>query len=254
MTDVSLLIDQGNTRLKWVWSRGPEIDEKSAGRGDFKAFGQCIQSGGCRRPESVMISSVAGAEDTDRLGRLIESRWAIRPRKLESNSEQGGVRNGYTEPATLGVDRWLAIVGAVGRYGKPIIIWDLGTASTLDAVDASGQHLGGLIYPGPATMLDSLRRNTKLSVPDAPEYAAVFAEQEYPPGVSPGRATAACIGHGVLAAQLGALNQFQKNVSARIGENPKLVVTGGAAETVMSLLNLDHVLDPWLVFRGMLIA
>jgi type III pantothenate kinase len=60
------------------------------------------------------------------------------------------------------VDRWLAIVGAAHTYGMPVVIWDLGTATTLDAVDEQGQHRGGLIYPGPETMLNSLTELTEI--------------------------------------------------------------------------------------------
>ncbi len=144
----------------------------------------------------------------------------------------------------LGVDRWLAIVGAVAKHGKPVIIWDLGTATTLDAVDETGQHLGGMIYPGPATMLGALDRDTKLMVPADLEGAAV----------TPGRSTAACISNGIFAAQVGALNQFLRNISEEMGGAPMLVVTGGAASQILPLLDFECIHDPWLVFRGMMIG
>ena len=144
----------------------------------------------------------------------------------------------------LGIDRWLAIVGAVARHGKPVVIWDLGTATTLDAVDETGLHLGGMIYPGPATMLDSLSTDTKLRVPPNLESSSV----------TPGRSTAACICNGVYAAQVGALNQFLRNISERMVGEPRLAVTGGAASQILPLLDFQYIHDPWLVFRGMLVG
>ena len=144
----------------------------------------------------------------------------------------------------LGVDRWLAIAGAVARHGKPVVIWDLGTATTLDAVDQTGQHLGGMIYPGPATMLGSLGRETKLRVPPNLETSAI----------SPGWSTRSCISNGVFAAQVGALNQFLRKVSEQMSQEPALVVTGGAANWVLPLLDFKTIHDPWLVFRGMLVG
>jgi type III pantothenate kinase len=243
VTEVALLIDQGNTRLKWVLARCGEIDEKSAGQGDFDAFKQTCRHEAFVEPDTVLISSVAGIEDAQTLVGFCESQWGRETQMLVSTKQRGGVRNAYPEPEMLGVDRWLAIVGAVARYGKPVVIWDLGTATTLDAVDETGQHLGGMIYPGPATMLDSLRRDTKLRVPANLENA----------GVIPGRSTADCISNGIFAAQLGALNQFLRKVSDEMGRQPEIVVTGGAATWIVPMLDFETIHDPWLVFRGMLI-
>jgi len=244
VADVKLLIDQGNTRLKWVLARDGEIDEKSAGHGDLEAFNQACRHDASFHPASVLISSVAGREDTQVLADFSESRWGIEAQLLESTEQRGEVRNAYREPKMLGVDRWLAIVGAVARYGKPVVIWDLGTATTLDAVDQTGQHLGGMIYPGPATMLDSLSRDTNLNVPPNLENSAV----------TPGRSTGSCIGNGVYAAQVGALNQFLRNTSEEMGGTPMLLVTGGAASQILPRLDFEYIHDPWLVFRGMLVG
>ena len=244
MADVALLIDQGNTRLKWVLARDGEIDENSAGQGDLEVFMQtCLQVASIL-PASVLISSVASKEEARVLAGFCESRWGLKAQLLESAEQRGGVQNAYREPKMLGVDRWLAIVGAVARHGKPVVIWDLGTATTLDAVDETGLHLGGMIYPGPATMLDSLGRDTKLRVPPNLEFSAV----------TPGRSTAVCISNGVYAAQVGALNQFLSNVSEEMGGEPLLVVTGGAASQILPLLDFQYIHDPWLVFRGMLVG
>ena len=165
MTETVLLIDQGNTRSKWVLARDGDIVKASAGSGDSTALAAAF-GGSTESLNDILFSSVAGAEAVQEVSELCHGRWGITPRRLESKAEQGGVRCAYADPTALGVDRWLAIVGAVNRYGKPIVIWDLGTATTLDAVDGKGDHLGGMILPGPATMLNSLRRETRLRVPN----------------------------------------------------------------------------------------
>ena len=195
-------------------------------------------------PGSVLCSSVAGGEEARELAGFCESRWGLKAQMLESTGQRGEVCNAYRKPKMLGVDRWLAIVGAVARHGKPVVIWDLGTATTLDAVDHTGQHLGGMIYPGPATMLDSLSRDTNLRVPPNLENSAV----------TPGRSTSSCISNGVYAAQVGALNQFLRNISEEMGGTPMLLVTGGAASQILPLLDFEYIHDPWLVFRGMLVG
>jgi len=109
-------------------------------------------------------------------------------------------------------------------------------------VDRDGQHAGGLIYPGPATMLRALGRDTKLNVPENLAVASTL----------PGRSTARCIKNGVFAAQLGALNQFLRHLPESPGGGLKLIITGGAAGELLPLLDFQYIHDPWLVFRGML--
>ena len=244
MNDARLLVDVGNSRIKWAWARGGELLLERGGHGEFSDLERACRPAAASRPSEVLVASVAGAERARQIAELCTVRWDIAPRILSSQAEQGGVRNGYREPEKLGVDRWLAIVGAVARYGKPVVVWDLGTAATLDAVDGDGQHLGGWILPGPATMLDSLGRKTKLKVP---EELAEFG------AIEPGIATAECIRRGVLAAQAGALEQFLQSLEGRLGENPQRIVTGGAAPSLVEALGIDCVLDPLLVFRGMLV-
>lgn len=247
-----LLIDQGNTRLKWVPALDDQLVTDGAGQGDFDAFREASGSAG-QSPQLVLLAGVADPEQKQGLADYCRDRWGIEVCLLVSRRKQGGVRNAYREPATLGVDRWLAIVGAANHHGMPVVIWDLGTASTLDAVDEQGRHLGGLIYPGPATMLRALQSDTRLSVPDAPPGATPREAGTSGPGVAPGTSTSDCIGRGILAAQLGALNQFMRSVSSSGGTPPRLVVTGGAAEPILPLLDFPVIHDPWLVFRGMLI-
>jgi type III pantothenate kinase len=238
-----VLIDQGNTRLKWVLAVGGDIDEASAGHGNFEAFCQAFGPQAPVQPQAIMFSSVASEDEANALVQFCLLRWGVEAQLLTSTKQRGGVRNAYDDPGMLGVDRWLAIVGAVSSYGTPVVVWDLGTASTLDAVDAAGQHLGGMIYPGPATMARSLTRDTRLKVPPDLEGAST----------DPGDSTPACIRNGVFAAQVGALNMFLRSVSGPGGEQPKIIITGGAANAILPALEFDYIHDPWLVFRGMLV-
>jgi len=242
MAERVLLIDRGNTRLKWVEAVDGVIDEDSSGRGDFSAFEITCRSAGFMPPSRVLFSSVAGSEAANELTEFFAAEWLITAQRLQTKNRSETVINGYAEPDQLGVDRWLAIVGAVAQHGKPVVVWDLGTASTLDAVDESGRHVGGMIYPGPATMLRSLAGDTKLEVPGELRGAET----------GPGRSTATCIRNGVLAAQIGALNQFLRNTRIAEQIQPKLIVTGGGAAEILPLVDFPCIHDPWLVFRGML--
>lgn len=247
MSKKRLLLDQGSSRIKWLWADGSEIDTDSAGKGGFGDLLTACSAETAPVPQEVLLSSVAGEEHVAAVAQFCSDKWGIEPRLMRSRKEQIGVRNIYSDPQRLGVDRWLAIIGAVDRFGKPVVIWDLGTASTLDAVDSVGRHLGGMIYPGPATMLRSLQNDTKLNVP------MDFDASEIISWLGAGENTAECILKGVLAAQVGALNQFLRHVSLQMDKAPLLVVTGGAADRIVPLLDFEHIHDPWLVFRGMLV-
>jgi len=252
MADCLLLVDMGNTRLKWVWALGGAIDESTFGRGsrgDFLA--ECKPPAGVT-PARVLVSSVANMENTAHIVSACEKKWGKPVKRLESLSIQAGIVNAYEDPTMLGVDRWLAIVGAEHAYGTPLVIMDLGTATTLDAVDEQGRHLGGLILPGPALMLEALASATAMQVPA--DFKSGETEHEKPggPGVGPATSTASAIREGVLAAQVGAMNQFLRHVATKLPSEPKLVVTGGAAEGILHRFESHFVFDPWLVFKGML--
>lgn len=244
MPDHKLLIDLGNTRVKWAWAHDDEVDTDSAGQGDEAGFERVIREAGGSPPAGILLSSVAGEERTRRIVDACGQRWNTPVRRLHSRAAQGGVRCAYADPSRLGVDRWLALVGAVAAYGKPVVVWDLGTAATLDAVNTAGQHVGGLILPGPETMRTSLAAKTKLNVPESLE------------GVDrlrPGRDTRECIACGIMAAQVGAVLVFLEQVVESESAAPRLVITGGGAAAVRPLLERDSIHDPWLVFRGMLV-
>ncbi len=253
MPESVLLIDMGNSRIKWVWAVDGRMDEETCGQGSLDAFGRFTKSHAGDPPSRVLLSSVAAEKRTKAVVDACNSHWAVTVSRLVSSRQQAGIRNAYEQAETLGVDRWLAIVGAARTYGMPVVIWDLGTATTLDAVDAAGQHLGGYICPGPATMLEALKSGTALTVPGDLSGALEDSSTGQEHSISPGQTTADCIIQGVIATRVGALNQFLRYISPQAG-NPMLVVTGGAAQELLPRLNFKHIHDPWLVFRGMLTA
>ena len=252
MTEWTLLIDMGNTRLKWVWADGGTIDQSTFGRGSQDDFLSQCQPPANARPGRVLVSSVADQAGTSRIVSDCETRWGAPVKRLQTLNSQDGIVNAYEDPATLGIDRWLAIVGAAHAYGTSLVIMDLGTATTLDAVDGQGRHLGGLILPGPALMLESLATATAMPVPTGFGDGHTGRKVADGPGVGPASSTSEAIREGIFAAQIGALNQFMRHVSAKLNKEPGLVLTGGAAECILDRLESRPVFDPWLVFKGML--
>lgn len=251
-TELCLLIDMGNTRIKWVWVRGGMIIESSLGRGRPADFFELCSGPDGIMPGRILLSSVASQSSTAEMAVICARKFGMAAQVVQASSNLAGIENGYENPAALGVDRWLAIVGAAHSYGVPLIVMDLGTATTLDAVDQLGRHLGGLILPGPALMLNALAGGTVMRVPTDLGQEPDFDRSLTPAGVGPATSTAAAITGGIYAAQIGALAEFRRNVSARLGAEPKVVLTGGAAEGIMRRMESVAVFDPWLVFKGML--
>lgn len=238
---MSLLVDIGNTRIKWAVERS----------GTLRYHGSCAHSArpGCpddawRRlptPTAVWFASVADAACTERLGALVESLWGLRPGRLLTSRACCGVVNAYRQSAQLGVDRWAALIAAHRRWRSPVVVVDIGSAMTVDLLDADGHHLGGHIVPGLALQRQSLRQGTAAVTPGED---SVYSEQ-------PGRSTAECVNHGVTTALAALIERNARQLATDTGGTVTTVVTGGDAEVILPLLEgrAEYVAD--LVLQGM---
>jgi len=252
-----LLIDQGNSRLKWigaVWtarSHNWDLDVTSFGEGQLEDFTAALDAGEMQPSEEILICSVALVEKLKMLKGELATRTSAKLTIVKSETQSCGISNGYSDPSQLGVDRWMAVLGSACHHGTPCVMMDLGTASTLDAVDQDGEHLGGLIIPGPETMLNSLGSKTALDINERGFLGRLSA--------TPGQAqktTAAAIQWGIATAQSSALQQFVTWVGDQLTEeskeNLKVLVTGGAADVIIEPSDCPLIHDPLLVFKGIL--
>ncbi len=224
-----LLLDIGNSRCKAVvFSQGQFQLLASHQAADLSGF----------NIEQVLCSSVATAarfvEIQQQTG-LTHLRWT----EIRSEASRHGLQNCYGQPELLGVDRWLAMLGARTLLpAQPLLVIDAGTAITVDWVDAVGQHQGGWILPGLRLLEKSVTSNT----------AKVFAQDGLPLTLQPGTSTGQCLQNGCLAAAIGALQTAiqQQQVAA-------VVCTGGDAATLLPFLqsSVPLQLDPLLIFRGL---
>jgi type III pantothenate kinase len=173
----------------------------------------------------------------------VAQEWQIEPQFVVSTTAAGGVRNAYPQPAKLGVDRWLAMIGAHALERGAVCIVSVGTAMTIDGLAADGRHLGGVIVPGPDLMVGSLLNNTsdiarRAQQGDTTE--GLFADN-----------TLGAIRQGADQA-LAALVERAVGITRRtLNETPALLVTGGASDRVEKLLTLPYRSVPDLVLRGL---
>ena len=231
MTD--LLIDVGNSGVKWALLDASELEVKRY-RSDSGSLAQELwRAVGSDVP--VWVSSVAG-EEADRVMRAALIQVGFSQTHFCSTPEREcGLVNSYSDPHRLGVDRWLAMLGAWCREQGPFMVVDAGSALTCDLVSGAGEHLGGYILPGPAMMESSLLAGT----------SRIRYDEAKEPSLTAGRDTAACVTAGVWSAALGAIASIRERYPQY-----KVIVTGGDAPALMAL-GLQGEWHPNLVLQGL---
>jgi type III pantothenate kinase len=243
VTYVILLIDIGNSRVKWATFKEGKLGAQGAaahgcwGEADWRR--EIEQSGATR----VLAASVAAPARNALLTAACREAIGRSPEFVASSPAAAGVRNGYSNPAQLGVDRWLAVIGAFHLYRAACCVIDAGTALTIDGVDASGQHLGGFIVPGPRLMVDSLLTGTS-------DLAGRWAWESTPDHASFPTNTRDAIEQGCLEALAGLVASASRRLERR-GGAPRLVVTGGGAQILAPWLSQPTEFIPDLVIQGL---
>ncbi|EHP40003.1 pantothenate kinase [Cupriavidus basilensis OR16] len=229
-----LLIDIGNTRLKWAW-----CDEAWSGAVLHEApLPTPWPHGGAG------VSNVAGPAIAASLQATLDTVFGAGTSVnwVRSGARFGGLVNGYREPTQLGVDRWIGSIGA--RCYRPegaLLIVTAGTATTLDVVSAQDRFEGGLILPGLDLMLGALARNTaQLPSLDASDagLATPWADN-----------TRDAIAAGCLAAQAGAVERTWRALCER---GPvRCLLSGGARHVLANALSMPFEMHDNLVLLGL---
>ncbi|MCY1532499.1 Type III pantothenate kinase [compost metagenome] len=202
---------------------------------------QSIELCACR------LVSVRTDEETARLVSALNREFAVACVCARPAVELGGVRNGYVEHERLGLDRWLALVGAYRQVRKACLVLDLGTAVTSDFVDAGGQHLGGFICPGVPLMRNQLRTHTRrIRYDDAVAERALHS-------LVPGHSTAEAVERGCLLMLQGFVHTQLDLARQYWGESFEVFLTGGDASLVAEMIPEARV-APDLVFIGLAVA
>ncbi len=244
-----LAIDIGNTRLKWAQYASPQPGAALMAHG--AVFLETIDSlaetdwNALPAPASMLGCVVAGDGVRHRVEEQLEL-WDIEPRWVVSTAHAGGVVNGYDHPGRLGVDRWVAMIGARHRVlaagePRPALVVMVGTAVTVDALDQNGRFLGGLILPGFGVMLRALEMGT--AGLKAPTGDAV----DFPTNTSD------ALMSGGTDAIAGAVERMHRKLRARTGMEPALIMSGGAAVKLMPTVTDLHVeMVDTLIFDGLL--
>lgn len=152
------------------------------------------------------------------------------------------IENKYDNPKEVGADRLVNAMAAYHKYRTPLIIVDFGTATTFDAVDASGAYLGGAIYPGIKISMDALfQKAAKL-----PRVELVN------PGSVVGKNTVHSMQAGVIYGYVGAVKNIIEHMKESLGENTRVVATGGFSKLIGKEAGVFDSIDKTLTIEGLM--
>ncbi|WP_295849953.1 type III pantothenate kinase [uncultured Xylophilus sp.] len=243
-----LAIDVGNTRLKWALFEGARADVRPLAYGvEFLENIERLADVHWTRlhePCHFLGCVVAGDAVKRRVEEQLEI-WDVAPRWVVASISEAGVQNGYDHPTRLGADRWVAMIGARARTLRkrgpyPVLVVMVGTAVTVDALDAEGRFLGGLILPGHGIMLRALESGTAgLHVPTG-------EVQLFPTNTSD------ALTSGGTYAIAGAVERMFQHMQAHCGCEPECIMTGGAGWKMAPSMTRNFELVDNLIFDGLL--
>ncbi|HEX7814331.1 type III pantothenate kinase [Dyella sp.] len=237
---MKLLLDLGNTRLKWALRDGEAMRARGAvaWHDDIETVLSAMW-GGLGAVAQVLGASVVDAAREVRVAAIAQSVCGRQVSWLRTPAQGCGVLSAYAEPERLGVDRFLAMVCAWHEGDAPCVLVGVGTALTLDALDAQGRHLGGLIAPGPQLMQQSLWGATARVRPE-PGQILDAADN-----------TADAVASGCWQAAVALIERFVSRQSPNLGGSPRVVLGGGDAAALQPLLAMPSKLTEDSVLRGL---
>ena len=245
-----LVMDVGNTNIKLAMFDGKEMrsswrisatiartaDEFGiAFRDIFSAHGYAFHD-----VDGIIISSVVPT-----LNYTIEHACTyymnIKPIMIDA-SVKTGLKIGYTVPKTLGADRIASSTAAYHLYGAPSIVVDMGTATTFNAISRDGVLLGGAIAPGIKTSLDALVSHAsqlplvELTLPSSPIGTNTITNMQ----------------SGIIHGYRGLVENIVKEIKKEIGEDAKVIATGGLTSVILSEQNdFINYYDRALTLKGL---
>ena len=248
-----LALDVGNTRLKWAHYDQPAPGAKLLGHGAvfLENIDRLADEDWRDLPEPThMLGCIVAGEAIRRRVEEQMELWDFTPHWAVSSAAEAGMTNGYDHPTRLGADRWVAMVGAHARMvqqtqadnqaRRPMVVVMVGTAVTVEAIDAQGKFLGGFILPGHGIMLRALESGTAgLHVPTG-------EVRPFPTNTSD------ALTSGGTYAIAGAVECMVQHVRSHCGGEPLCIMTGGAGWKMAPSMTRPFELVDNLIFDGLL--
>ncbi len=229
------LFDLGNSRFKFAPLQGVRAGDVQAWPHGAEAMPaaalEALPSG-----DTAYVASVAAASLTAAMLDVLQTRFRT-VRVARTQAECAGVRIAYADPARFGVDRFLALLAVAARR-EAVLVAGVGTALTIDLLDAQGQHHGGRIAASPTTMREALHARA-VQLPATGGTYSAFAND-----------TADALASGCDGAAVALIERSREQGAAVLGTLPALLVHGGGAPALLPLLG-DARFQPSLVLDGL---
>lgn len=237
-----ILIDCGNSHLKAQHWSNDRLQASYQSRycvnwnDRFLQWLQRLSASDC------YLSSVLDRQRQSLLDQSLTQYFDSPVTRFNAEASRLGVTNGYQQPQNLGVDRWLALIGAGASVDGDCMVIDAGTAITLDLLTQGGLHLGGAILPG----LNTTRKRFK-QIFSHIDFSDPGIEQTAEPGSSTEQAIHIDYAQDTIQYLARLVDEWR-----RCFENEtELLITGGDAGQIQRIMGLGNRILPDLVFRGM---
>ena len=240
---MNLLVDIGNSRIKWARHNAGGLSVHHAVFYDKSDFINSFDTEwkALSAPNRILISNVAGIKVKNKLSGWTVKHWQVKPEFAEVTNTAYGVKNTYAEISQLGIDRWLAVIATWHKYHSAACIVDCGTAITVDGLSDAGWHLGGLIIPGREIMQEALFQRTHgISEPGDVKVKLGFADN-----------TAQGVTTGCRMAIVALIDRVVHDMQSKFNRKLTRVITGGGAEDIIDLLSDEFIHEPHLVLEGL---
>lgn len=187
----------------------------------------------------VCLSSVV-PQLTERMVQACVHYLNLEPLVVDSRLKTG-ITIGYDDPKAVGADRIADAVAVYQLYGGPACVIDFGTATTFNAITAGGEYLGGAIFPGINVAAEALFEHAARLAPVA---------LQRPPSVI-GRNTPHAIQAGMIFGYVSLVEGMIQRFRTILGEDMKVVATGGLAELIATETDAVQIIAPWLTLDGL---
>ncbi|MCW5589087.1 MAG: type III pantothenate kinase [Legionellales bacterium] len=243
---MKLLIDIGNTRIKWAqYKEGqlhygePQHHQDYSLDHLFNTLWKNIPT-----PQSIVAANVAGTLVMDRLTAWAQQTWGLPVHFIKSKKKFGNIINAYENAEQLGIDRLLNLVAA--RFFHPehcVAIISAGTALTVDVLNKNNQHEGGLIAPGFGILQHTMNQLLPYTEHYQLDCSDLFAKL--------GRSTPECIQAGVQYMCIGFVNQAISQIQQTYGKETGIYLTGGNAKGLLPYVDPTVCLQPFMTLQGL---
>ena len=191
--------------------------------------------------EGAILSSVVPPLNATILS-TVEKVTGLKP-LLVGSGMKTGMNILMDNPKTVGSDMIVDAVAALREYPAPLIIIDMGTATTMSVIDPAGNYIGGVILPGLRISLDTLSSRTA-------QLPQISLET---PGKVIGTNTIDCMRSGIMYGTASMIDGIIDRMEAELGEKTTVIATGGLSRFVMPLCRHDIIIDNALLLKGLFI-